>query len=207
MLAAWAAGDYACEAAVGLLTHGARGHWLRRRDFLTSCVEAVDDGWTRDGLVPMAVIDWDAVRAFLDAGVGASSGELSVLRVAASLGGVDVGSLREATSSLDESNLAHVLNALAHMAGWHEYGTVRTITGRQHALGLVEDPQTLPSFEDIRVQAYAVLGDAEDWMRSDWRPGTGPSAAANRARIQAVKAIAAAKCALNAAARADRGRR
>lgn len=135
MLAAWAEGYYPSEAAVGLLTYGAGGHWLRRRDFLTACVEAVDDGWSRDGAVPMAVIDWDAVEAFLAGGVAASSGELSVLRAAASLAGANVGSLREVTASLDDGNLGHVLDAIAHRAGWHEHGFTRTVTGQQSDQG------------------------------------------------------------------------
>lgn len=90
MLTAWAQGSYDIEAAVGLLTHGAGGLWLRRRDFLTNCVEAVDDGWSRHGPVPMAFIDWDAVTEFIHAGIRASSGEAGVLRAADCLAGADV---------------------------------------------------------------------------------------------------------------------
>jgi hypothetical protein len=129
MLTAWAEGHLACEAAVGLLTHAAGGYWIRRRGFLTACVTAVDDGWSRHGEVPMAVIDWDDVAGFLQAGVVASSGELSVLRTATSLAGVDVGPLREVTACLDVGNLALVLDAIAHQAGWHERGVTRTVTG------------------------------------------------------------------------------
>jgi hypothetical protein len=60
----------------------------------------------------------------------------------------------------------------------------------------------LPTFEDIRAHAYAVLGDAADWLRSDWRPGTGPTAAAADAVTDARAAISAAKTALNRAAAA-----
>jgi hypothetical protein len=133
MLSAWAEGAYPAEAAVGLLTHGAGGLWLRRRDFLAACVEAVDDGWSRRGVVPMAFIDWDAVVRFLAAGAPASSGEVSVLRAAASVAGVAAGSLLEVTGSLDVDNLGQVLEAIAHRAGWHERGVVRTVTG--HAGG------------------------------------------------------------------------
>ena len=123
MLAAWADGDYTSEAAAGLLAHAAGGVWLRRRDFLAACVEAVDDGWSRDGIVPMASIDWDAVTSFLAAGASASSGEINVLRAAASLAGKPTGDLREVTTSLDPSNLGFVLDAVAHRAGWHERGS------------------------------------------------------------------------------------
>jgi hypothetical protein len=129
MLAAWAEGDYPSEASVGLLTHAAAGLWLRRREFLTACVEAVDDGWSRHGETPMAVIDWPAVATYIAAGVPASSGELNVLRAAASLAGADVGSLREVTASLDVDNLGQVLDAVAHRAGWHERHLSRTVTG------------------------------------------------------------------------------
>jgi hypothetical protein len=207
MLAAWAEGYYPSEAAVGLLTHGAGGQWLRRRDFLTACVEAVDDGWSREGAVPMAVIDWDAVEAFLAGGAAASSGELSVLRAAASLAGANAGSLCEVTASLDVTNLGHVLDAIAHRSGWHEHGFTRTVTGQQSPAGIVDGAGGLPTWEDIRARTYGVLGDAEDWLRSDWRPGTGPSTAASKARLQAFQAIAVAKERLNAAAQAERGRR
>ena len=130
MLAAWAEGTYTTEAAVGLLTHAVRGHWLGRRDFLTACVWAVDDAWSRHGQVPMAVIDWDDVTAFLAGGAGGSSGEMSVLRTAASLAGQDTGPLCEVTSSLDEGNLGLVLDAIAHRAGWHEHHMTHTVTGR-----------------------------------------------------------------------------
>jgi len=46
LLHEWAAGYYPDEAAVALLRHGCGGVWLRRRDFLTACVEVAADGWT-----------------------------------------------------------------------------------------------------------------------------------------------------------------
>jgi hypothetical protein len=64
------------------------------------------------------------------------------------------------------------------------------------------DGPGLPTFEDIRANAYAVLGDAADWLRSDWRPGTGPTGEAADAVADARAAIAAAKTALNRAAAA-----
>lgn len=64
----------------------------------------------------------------------------------------------------------------------------------------------LPTFEDIRANAYAVLGDAADWLRSDWRPGTGPTTAAADAVVEARAAIEQAEAALNRAARAMDGR-
>lgn len=58
----------------------------------------------------------------------------------------------------------------------------------------------LPTFEEIRVRAYGLLGDAEDVLRSDWRPDAGPSRAQALAMHAARKHIAAAKTALNRAA-------
>jgi hypothetical protein len=63
--------------------------------------------------------------------------------------------------------------------------------------------QSLPTFEQIRARAYGVLGDAEDWLRSDWRPGTGPTRPAAAALQRARVCIARAKAALNDAARAQ----
>ena len=67
--------------------------------------------------------------------------------------------------------------------------------------------EELPTFEQIRAAAYGVLGDAQDWLRSDWAPGTGPTTRAAAAMHRAVRHIAAAKTALNDAARANRDQR
>ena len=129
MLRAWASGMFASEAAVELLI--AHDVWPRRRDFLFTLVDAIDDGWgPRGSVVPMAAIDWDRVEAFLMS-APASSSEISVLRCAASLAGAAVNvPLRDATAALDETNAARVLNAIAHRCGWHERGTSRLINGR-----------------------------------------------------------------------------
>jgi hypothetical protein len=130
MLRAWASGLYASEAAVELLI--AHGSWLARRDFRSGLVDAVDDGWGRNGAIePMAAIGWDVVADFLDQPeVGASSSEVAILRLAASLAGArGPTSLMEITGSLDETNAGFVLDALAHRFGWHERGTVHTVTG------------------------------------------------------------------------------
>src|SRR3954452_24273408 len=121
MLRSWAAGLYPSEAAVELLI--AHGTWLRRRDFLASLVDAVDDGWgPRGEAVLMASIDWERVETFL-AQAGASSSEVAILRFAASLAGTQGGpSLLQLTASLDHANAGLVLEALAHRCGWHEHG-------------------------------------------------------------------------------------
>jgi hypothetical protein len=202
MLRAWAGGLHPCEAAVSLLV--AHGHWLRRRDFLTQLVDAVDDGWgPRGTVVPMAAVDWAAVPGFLEQ-TPASSSEQGVLNFAASLAGTPVpGSVQQFTAGLDNTNGRHILEALGHRFGWHERGTTHLVTGHQTP-GRGRRPaasvEPLPTFEDVRAQAYALLGDAADWLRSDYLAGSGPCPEAAGGVRQACVAIGAAKTALNEAA-------
>jgi hypothetical protein len=56
------------------------------------------------------------------------------------------------------------------------------------------------TFEDMRRNAHRLLGDAADWLRSDWYPGTGPNTAEADAVMEARRHIAAAKAALDRAA-------
>jgi hypothetical protein len=144
MLRAWAAGLYPGEATVELLI--AHGRWLRRRDFLASLVDAVDDGWgPRGEVVPMASIDWERVEIFLAQAV-VSSSEAAVLRFAASLAGVPGGpSVLEMTASLDDVNTGLMLEALAHRCGWHEHGAIKTITGT-----FAGTPTSAASWLDVR---------------------------------------------------------
>jgi hypothetical protein len=128
MLAAWSDGHLPDSAAVALLA--AHGTWLGRRDFLAACVDAVDDGWTGGpDSAPMAAIVWAKVPAFA-ATARASSGELAVLQVAASLAGVETGSLRDLTAGLGHQTLALVLDAIGHRAGWHENARTHQVTGQ-----------------------------------------------------------------------------
>jgi hypothetical protein len=60
---------------------------------------------------------------------------------------------------------------------------------------------TLPTFEEMRRQAFASLGDAEDELRSDWRPGAGPTTKQAHAAAEARQLIARAKNALDQAPR------
>lgn len=62
----------------------------------------------------------------------------------------------------------------------------------------------LPTFDEMRSNAFALLGDAEDELRSDWRPGTGPNDAQAEAIQKARRAIVQAKAALDEASRAGR---
>lgn len=129
MLRTCAQGVQSEEAAVHLvISHGA---WLRRADFLRQCVVAVDHGVQHGSTnVPMAAISWQRAARFVD-NAPASTSEANILRLACSLGGVNTGALRELTASLDPSNTARVLDALAHRAGWHERGIRHTVDGRQ----------------------------------------------------------------------------
>jgi hypothetical protein len=61
--------------------------------------------------------------------------------------------------------------------------------------------QELPTFDDMRSNAFALLGDAEDELRSDWRDGTGPTREQAEALREARQAIAKAKAALDRAGR------
>jgi hypothetical protein len=56
--------------------------------------------------------------------------------------------------------------------------------------------EPLPSFEELRVQAYRLLGEAADRLRSGYQPGTGPCGGAVGAVCQAFAAIGAARNAL-----------
>jgi hypothetical protein len=58
----------------------------------------------------------------------------------------------------------------------------------------------LPTFNEMRSNAYAMLGDVEDELRSDWREGSGPNRGQAEALREARQAIAQAKEALNRAA-------
>lgn len=57
----------------------------------------------------------------------------------------------------------------------------------------------LPTFDEMRSNAFAMLGDVEDELRSDWREGTGPSTEQAKALREARQAIAQAKAALDRA--------
>lgn len=61
--------------------------------------------------------------------------------------------------------------------------------------------EQLPTFDEMRSNAFALLGDAEDELRSDWRQGTGPNREQGRALREAREAIAQAKAALDKAGR------
>jgi len=112
-LRAGAAGLLSPEAAVNLLI----GHcyWLTRPGFAAEYI-ATFPGIT-DGTA-MAAVCWPEAIAALDRGQLAGSGsENRILRLAASLAdGIPV-DLQDALTSLDDTNLQHVVTAIRHAAG------------------------------------------------------------------------------------------
>ena len=112
-LRACAAGLYCGEAGTELLIgHGA---FLRRDDFSAFICEGTS---ITDGATPMASIDWETAIAALNAGnLPASSGERSVLQLAASIAAGTPVALRDTITSLDSANLKLLLTAIRHAAG------------------------------------------------------------------------------------------
>jgi hypothetical protein len=119
MLRVGAAGECAWEASVELLI--AHEHWLRvarLRTYIDAFLGYVGRSSQLPDL-PTARFDWIEIgRALDDRAFPASSSELGVLRVAASLASrhVDV-NLHQALGSLDRANAALVATAIAHAGG------------------------------------------------------------------------------------------
>ena len=112
-LRACAAGLHCSEAGTELLI--GHGTFLRRGDFAAFIWEETS---ITDGTTPMAGIDWDAAITALNTGnLPASSGERSILRLAASIaGGIPV-DLRDTITSLDDRNIELLLAAVRRAAG------------------------------------------------------------------------------------------
>jgi len=112
-LRASAAGLFASEAAVNLLT----GHryWLTRPDF---AAEYIHTFTAITGGTAAAAVCWPEAIAALDRGQLSGSGsENRILRLAASLADGIPLDLQDALSSLDDTNLQHVVTAIRHAAG------------------------------------------------------------------------------------------
>lgn len=126
-LRAHARGWLSKEASVELLI--ASG-WLRRRDFQQRYIDYTDDPDITGG-EPLATIQWDRVVTAIAVGgfPACSSGELQMIKCAAGLAGYGDWPLRNLIDSLDATNLTLVMEAMAHLRGWHERSARATITG------------------------------------------------------------------------------
>jgi hypothetical protein len=113
-LRACAAGIYPLEAGVALLI--SNGTFLHREDFAGRFITTGTS--ISDGTTLMAAVDWDAAITALQAGeLPCSGGERRVLQLSASLAeGIPV-DLRDAITSLDESNVARLVTAVFHASG------------------------------------------------------------------------------------------
>ena len=113
-LRACAAGIYPLEAGVALLI--SNGTFIHRPDFTSRFITTGTS--ISNGTTLMADIDWDAAITALNAGeLPCSGGERRVLQLSASLaGGIPV-DLRDAVTSLDDSNVARLVTAILHGSG------------------------------------------------------------------------------------------
>jgi len=164
-LRAWARGLYPLEAAVELLI--AHDTWLRRSDFRRSALWISDDG-------PILIgVDWAAAGDLAER-APASRSEISMLTVATSLASHHPAPrLGDLLSGLDRANVALVLHAIAHTAGWHERGTAALVTGqfpdRQGRLGsLAKGPGATTT---ARQRPHSSRGTAEPpWSAAEQGP-------------------------------------
>lgn len=116
-LRAAADGLYALEAGTGLLI--AHGSWPAREDF--GRFIHIADSITSPG-TDLAVIDWEAAIAALDAGeCPSSSGEKQMLRLAASLASDVPVRLGEAVTGIDDRNVELLVKAVFHAAGQRQF--------------------------------------------------------------------------------------
>ena len=101
-LRAWTRGhDPHVRAAAELLIE--HDVWLRRADFTRACVRSRDrEAW----------IDWQAARAFADAGTAASTSEMAILDLAVALG-----ENRYRLSIMGAANARSIATAVARAVG------------------------------------------------------------------------------------------
>lgn len=142
-LRGWASGDYGLEAAVDLLA--ASRVWLHRDDFRAACVRATAAHLVDSLGLARWWLDFEKAAQVADRGtLPASDSERQVLALAASLAGYPSSRpLHDLVTGLDTGNLALVLDAVAHTAGWHEHrATPDSPAGYQHTVtGHMEDTQ------------------------------------------------------------------
>lgn len=125
-----AVGDYTSEAAILLLANG--GHWLAQlaaADLITIDTDE-DDTAPPTGHVPAvawAAITWTDLDTALAAGrIEGSSGQLRILRAAASIADGRPVDLGDTASGLDRRHLQLLLAALSHAGGSHEHRDIDT---------------------------------------------------------------------------------
>ena len=125
-----AVGDYAAEAAVLLLANS--GPWLSRLQ-AAGLIDIALDGDAADG-GPWAAVLWgDLDRALRTGRLTGSSGELRLLRAAASLADGQPVDLADVTAGVDREQLTLLLAAVAHAAGSHEHhDLLRDDDGHEH---------------------------------------------------------------------------
>jgi hypothetical protein len=112
-LQAHARGLYHAEAAVELLI--GHQHWLGCEEFVDRFVSV---GQAMVGEAVLAVVDWQAaVEAMGGGGLPCSRSEGCVLRIAASIAGGVLVDLGDCLSSLDETNVGLVVEAVLHANG------------------------------------------------------------------------------------------
>lgn len=113
-LRACAAGIYPLEAGVALPI--SNGTFIHRPDFTSRFITTGTS--ISNGTTLMADIDWDAAITALNAReLPCSGGERRVSQLSASLaGGIPV-DLRDAVTSLDDSNVARLVTAILHGSG------------------------------------------------------------------------------------------
>ena len=121
-----AVGDYAAEAAVLLLANS--GSWLSRLQAAGLIDIALDEDAVDGG--PWAAVLWGDLDQALRTGViGGTSGELRLLRAAASLADGQPVDLADLTAGVDRAELTLLLAAVAHAAGSHEHADVTREAG------------------------------------------------------------------------------
>jgi hypothetical protein len=116
-LHAAAAGLDASQAAARLII--AHATWINRADFRDQFIRHATHPATG---ARHATIDWPAAITALDTGqLPCSGSENRILRLAASIAdGIPV-SLRDTLTSLDNTNIAHVITAILHASGRRQH--------------------------------------------------------------------------------------
>lgn len=132
-----AVGEFGAEAAVLLLANS--GHWLPALAAADLVHVETDDDDTAPptGQVPgiaWAAITWTDLEPAVAAGrIAGSSGQLRILRAAASLADGRLVDLGDTASGLDRRHLQLLLAAVSHAGGSHEHRNI-------DADGLAGDP-------------------------------------------------------------------